>query len=242
MRVAVGIAVPIAQHHVMFGAQVIVAAIFGKCQTVQEKAIAGQAGAHWLAGVRFAGSCFSSFCFADLCFSKQRPPRAGQRFFLDLAQGFEQILPSLAQDDLFPHLEGGHALAILHSFALPHAFVSLEQNAAALQHLRELLVHLHAQEFGHREARQQVDRNVFLFFRAIQRGQMQFSQQRLPVRLFRWIASRPGGRVPHPRRALRFLLRLRRQHSFQLAVADNQSHHVCARRLYEARAQGHIMA
>ncbi len=156
-RIAVWIAIPVAQHHIMFGTQIIVAAILGKREAIYEQAVAAEARAARLSRLRFSRLRFSSLRFSSLRFSEQRPPGPRQRLFLDLAQRLEQILSCLTQDDLLAHLKGGHALAILDAFALAHAFIILEQDAAALQHLGELLVQLRAEKFGYGQPRQQVD-------------------------------------------------------------------------------------
>jgi hypothetical protein len=74
---------------------------------------------------------------------------------------------------------------------------------------------------------------------------MKFGQQRLPVGWIRWAADWtaiwPSSGVSHPRWSLAFLRSLSRQQPFQLAVAHNQSHDLCPRRIHEARAQCYIV-
>ena len=70
---------------------------------------------------------------------------------------------------LLPHLERRQPLAILVRLALPHVVVALQQDAAALQHLRKLQVHLRAQKLRDRQPRQQVDRELEFFLGSIER-------------------------------------------------------------------------
>ena len=63
----------------------------------------------------------------------------------------EEILPIFAQNDFLPHLEGRHPLAILHAFPLTIALIVLQQHAAALQHLRKLMMHFGSKKLGYRQ-------------------------------------------------------------------------------------------
>ena len=80
------IAVPVAEHDVVLGAEEIVAPVFGEQQPVQKQRIREVAAA--------AGF-----------FAEQRAAGARQRALLHFAQRLENFLPGLAQDDLLPHLE-----------------------------------------------------------------------------------------------------------------------------------------
>ncbi len=149
--IAVRITVPISQHHVMLGAQVVIPPVFGKQQPVQKQRIGEIASAAGL-------------------FAEQRPPGARQRALLHLAQGFKDFLPGFAQDDFLAHLERRQPLAVLMRLLLPHVVVGLQQHAAALQHLQKLLVHFRAQKLRDRQPRQQVDRELEFFLGPIERA------------------------------------------------------------------------
>src|ERR1700726_3176010 len=92
--IAVGIAVPFAQHDVVFSAEVVVASVVGEYQPVHKQRVAVRSG-------------------VGRVFSKQRSASARQRLLLDLAQSEEQILAHFAQDDLLSHLKGGYVFAML---------------------------------------------------------------------------------------------------------------------------------
>src|SRR5208282_6338787 len=67
--IAIGIAIPVAQHHVMFGTKVVVAPVLGERQAVYEKAVAAE-------------GCTAGFCRLRLArtrFSEERSPGACQR-------------------------------------------------------------------------------------------------------------------------------------------------------------------
>src|SRR5208282_470406 len=87
-RVTVGIAIPVAQHDVMLSAEIVVAAILGEGQAVDEQAVAAEGRTPRFCGLRL---------------SKKRTPGAGQGFFLDGAQSLEQILPCFSKDDLLAY-------------------------------------------------------------------------------------------------------------------------------------------
>ncbi len=138
----------------MFGAEIIVAAVFGEQQAVQKQRVSEVAAA--------AGF-----------FAEERAAGAGQRALFHFAQSFEDFLPGLAQDDALADLKLGEAFAIFVRLLLAHVVVVLEQKAAAFQDLQELLVHFGADEFGDGKTRQKIDGQLEFFFGAVERSDLQ---------------------------------------------------------------------
>ncbi len=122
---AVRIAVKISQHHIVFGVNVSVFAVFGKDQWIQKELI-----------------------FFFRCIAEQGAASTGQSFFFDFAQRAKQFLPGLAQDDFLGNLELGNALAVFQSFLSTHAFITIQQSAAAFQRLRKLRLQFDAEKLG----------------------------------------------------------------------------------------------
>ena len=215
----VRIALPVAQHHVLFGAQVVVAAVFGEDQPVDQEL------------VPFA-----------IVLTKTRAAHARQCFFFDIAQQQEQILPGFALDDLLAHLERRHPLAIFERLLLAHALITLQHHPAAFQHLRELRVQFQAQELDHCQPRQQIDGDIVLGLGAVQRGHVQFRQRRFEVR---GLALCPG--LHHRRELIEKRRPGRRwsgfggQQAFHVAVARDQAGNMRARRIGKLRAEMNIM-
>ena len=132
---SIRIALIVAQHYVMFGIQIIVAAVFGEQQAIHEQLI------------------LRRFLFAE-----QRAPHLAQRLLLDIAQGLEQVLAGPAQHHFLVHLKMGEQVAQHHRLALvalpPRPFKDLQPRPAALQHLIELQRHFVAQKLDDRQSHQ----------------------------------------------------------------------------------------
>ena len=82
---------------------------------------------------------------------------------------------------LLADLELRQRLAIFVRLLLAHVVVALQQHAAAFQHLRELLVHFRAHEFGDGQTRQQVDGQLEFFLGAVERSDLQLGESRPPL-------------------------------------------------------------
>src|SRR5260370_41920134 len=123
-------AVPVAEDDVVFSTEVVGAAVVRENEPVDKQRVAVRTG-------------------VGRVFSKQRSASARQRLLLDLAQSEEQILAHFAQDDLLSHLKGGYVFAMLERLLLASVVVALQQDAAALQHLGKLQIHLPTQELHH---------------------------------------------------------------------------------------------
>ena len=72
---AVGILVEVAEHVIVLGAKIIVAAIFGKNERIEEQAIS--------IGGNLAGQRFREARFSQGRFAQQRTPGTAQGFFFD---------------------------------------------------------------------------------------------------------------------------------------------------------------
>ena len=92
MDKCVGIFIEVAEHVVVLGAEIIVAAVFGEDERVEKQAIAVVGG-----------------------FSEKRAAGAGEGFFLYLAEQAEDFLSGFSLDDFLAHLEAGdHFLGLVH--------------------------------------------------------------------------------------------------------------------------------
>ena len=91
---AIGVALVVAQHHVMLGIQIIIMAVIGKQQPIDEKIVNG------------------GFFLAE-----ERAPHLAQRLLFDFAKGLEQILSYAAQDALLIYLKAGKMVAQHHRLA-----------------------------------------------------------------------------------------------------------------------------
>ena len=156
---AVGIFLEVAEHVIVLGAEIIVAAIFGENQRIEEQAIT--------VGGQFA---------------KQRAARSGQRLFLDFAQQAKHLLPGAAQDDLLPHLKRRDQFLRLHHLRLPYALERFRLHAALFENPCKLRLQFRAYEFDHGQAAQQIDRRIAFRFGAIQDREMNRDQLGFQVR------------------------------------------------------------
>ncbi len=174
--------------------------------------------------------------------AETRAAHASQGFLLDVAQQKEEILPGFALDDLLANLKRRHALAVLESLQLAHAFVAFEHHAATLKHLRKLRVQFHAQELDDRQAGEKVDRNLVFGLGAIQCADMQFRDHAFEVRRLEFLAGLQNvGQLVKKWRSGSRGRRFCRQKSFDVAMASDQARNVCARGLGELGTEMNIV-
>ena len=158
MGEGVGILIEVAEHVVVLGAEIIVAAVFGEDERVEKQSIAVVGG-----------------------FSEERAAGAGEGFFLYLAEQAEDFLSGFSLDDFLAHLEAGDQFLGLVHLGQTQAFEGLGFHPALLEGAGELGLQFGADEFEDGQASEDVDGGISRDLGAIQDGKVKRHQQAFEV-------------------------------------------------------------
>ncbi len=220
----VTVAVVVAQHYVVFSVQIVVLAVLGEDQTVQEKIVGCGCGV-----------------------AEERAPGLAQCFFLRIAQNQEQVLAGAAQHSFLVDLETRKAFAYLHrpgGAQLPRPFVLLDPGAAPFQRQVVLVQQFAALELERSQVEQEIETDIVLRLRPVESNHVQVCELALEFHGIKWFeyavlqVPHAGGRARSQPSRRQFCHR----QLLNVAMFGNQFEDVQPRRIGKFWTQKNIMA